>query len=70
MEQRVENLGFVGSLRRDSYNRALMRAAVDFVSDDATIEVFDLAGIPLLMENQPPQACPTSKPKSAVQTLF
>jgi chromate reductase len=46
MEQPVKILGFVGSLRKGSYNKALMRAAVALVPDNATIEVFDLAGIP------------------------
>jgi chromate reductase len=58
MEQPVKILGFVGSLRKGSYNKALMRAAVELVPDDATIEVFDLEGIPLFnqdLENQPPQ---------------
>jgi chromate reductase len=58
MEQPVKILGFVGSLRKGSYNKALMRAAVELVPEDAKIEVFDLEGIPLLnqdLENQPPQ---------------
>jgi chromate reductase len=66
MEQRVKILGFVGSLRQGSYNKALMRAAVELVPDDATIEVFDLAGIPPFnqdLENQPPQAVRDFKAK-------
>jgi chromate reductase len=58
MEQPVKILGFVGSLRKGSYNKALMRAAVELVPEDAKIEVFDLEGIPLLnqdLENQPPR---------------
>jgi len=58
MEQPVKILGFVGSLRKGSYNKALMRAAVALVPDDATIEVFDLEGIPPFnqdLESQPPQ---------------
>jgi chromate reductase len=58
MEKPVKILGFVGSLRKDSYNKALMRAAMELIPDDATIEVFDLAGIPPFnqdLENQPPQ---------------
>jgi chromate reductase len=46
MERPVKILGFVGSLRQGSYNKALMRAAVKLMPDDATIEVFDLEGIP------------------------
>jgi chromate reductase len=57
MEETVRILGFVGSLRKGSYNKALMRAAVELVPDDAAIEVFDLEGIPPFnqdLENQPP----------------
>ena len=58
MEQPVKILGFVGSLRKSSYNKALMRVAVALVPQDATIEVFDLEGIPPFnqdLESQPPQ---------------
>ncbi|MBT0160634.1 NAD(P)H-dependent oxidoreductase [Candidatus Bathyarchaeota archaeon A05DMB-2] len=58
MEKPVRILGFVGSLRKGSYNKALMRTAVELVPDDATIEVFDLEGIPPFnqdWENNPPQ---------------
>jgi chromate reductase len=40
-------LGFAGSLRRDSYNRSLLRAAVSLAPEGMTIASFDLAGIPL-----------------------
>lgn len=39
-------LGFAGSLRRDSYNKALLRAAVELLPKDARLEIFDLEGIP------------------------
>jgi chromate reductase len=58
MEQPVKILGFVGSLRKGSYNKALMHAAVELAPEDATIEVFDIEGIPPFnqdLENQPPQ---------------
>lgn len=42
----VKILGFVGSLRKNSYNKALMRAAIELKPKDAVIEVFDLEGIP------------------------
>ncbi|MFB3889049.1 MAG: NADPH-dependent FMN reductase [Candidatus Bathyarchaeia archaeon] len=44
--EKIKILGFVGSLRKGSYNKALMRAAVELVPDNAEIEVFDLEGIP------------------------
>ncbi len=42
----VRILGIVGSLRRGSYNRAALRAAIALVPDGATLETFDLEGIP------------------------
>ncbi|MDO8567805.1 MAG: NADPH-dependent FMN reductase [Dehalococcoidales bacterium] len=43
---KVKILGFAGSLRKGSYNRALLCAAVDLTPDDAKIDSFDLSGIP------------------------
>ena len=40
-------LGFAGSLRTDSYNRALLRAAQELAPEDVQVELFDLAQIPL-----------------------
>ena len=42
----VRILGIAGSLRRTSYNRAALRAATSLVPDGATLEVFELDGIP------------------------
>jgi chromate reductase len=66
MKQPVKILGFVGSLRKGSYNKALMRAAVELAPEDAAIEVFDLTGIPPFnqdLENQPPQTVKEFKAK-------
>ena len=46
-----------GSLRRNSYNRSALRAAQQLVPPDATLEVFELDGIPVFSEDeerQPP----------------
>ena len=40
-------LGFAGSLRRASYNRGLIRAAIELAPSGVAIEVFDLSDIPL-----------------------
>lgn len=40
-------LGIAGSLRAGSYNRALLTTAAEMVPDDVSIEIFDLAPIPL-----------------------
>jgi chromate reductase len=66
MEQTVRILGFVGSLRKGSYNKALMRVAVELAPEDAKIEVFDLEGIPPFnqdLERQPPQIVKDFKAK-------
>ena len=62
----VKILGFVGSLRKDSYNKALMRAALELLPKNATLEVFDLEGIPPFnqdLENQPPPTVKEFKAK-------
>ncbi len=49
-------LGFAGSLRQDSYNKSLLRAALELVPEGVEIEIFDLEGIPPFnqdLENQP-----------------
>ena len=43
----IRILGIAGSLRRDSYNRAALRAAAQLVPADASLDIFDLDGIPL-----------------------
>jgi chromate reductase len=40
-------LGIAGSLRRASFNRSLLAAAVELAPDGMAIEIFDLAEIPL-----------------------
>lgn len=42
----IRILGIAGSLRRESYNRAALRAATQLVPEGASIEVFELDGIP------------------------
>src|SRR3972149_3866227 len=66
MGEPVKILGFVGSLRKGSYNKALMRAALELLPEDAALEVFDLEGIPPFnqdLENQPPQLVKEFKAK-------
>lgn len=46
MKQAIRVLAFAGSLRKDSYNKALIRAAVEVAPGNIAIEVFDLEGIP------------------------
>jgi chromate reductase len=46
MDGQVNILGFAGSLRKGSYNKALLREAAKLVSTGAKLEIFDLEGIP------------------------
>jgi chromate reductase len=51
-------LGIAGSLRKDSYNRAALRAAQKLVPEAMRIDIFDLRGIPLYdgdQESPPPE---------------
>ena len=46
MSTPIRILGIAGSLRRDSYNRATLRAAIELAPEDASIDIFELDGIP------------------------
>ena len=43
----IHVLGFAGSLRRTAYNRALLQATGELLPEGMTLEIFDLAPIPL-----------------------
>jgi chromate reductase len=47
MADLVKVLGFAGSLRQESFNRALLRTAVEVAPANVKIATFDLADIPL-----------------------
>jgi len=51
-------LGIAGSLRRASFNRGLLRAAVEQTPAGAVIETFDLAPIPMYNEDVRTQGYP------------
>jgi len=46
MADQIKILGIAGSLRKQSYNKGALRAAQKLCPEGATIEVFDLEGIP------------------------
>jgi chromate reductase len=51
-------LGFAGSLRKGSYNKAILRATMELLPKDAKLEIFDLEGIPPFnqdLERRPPE---------------
>ncbi len=66
MEKPLKILAFAGSLRKHSFNKALIRAAVELAPPNMAIEVFDLEGIPSFnqeYENNPPQRIKEFKDK-------
>jgi NAD(P)H-dependent FMN reductase len=64
----VRLLGISGSLRRASYNSALLRAATGLMPADATLEAASIAGIPLYDGDVEAQGIPpaVSRLKEAV----
>ncbi|MFA5072619.1 MAG: NAD(P)H-dependent oxidoreductase [Nitrospirota bacterium] len=51
MTEAIRILGFAGSLRKGSYNKALLRLAEELVPDDAKLETIDLEGFPSFNED-------------------
>lgn len=65
-KEKFKILGFAGSLRKDSYNKALLRAALDVLPEGVELEIFDLEGIPPFnqdLESNPPQIVTDFKTK-------
>ncbi len=56
MENALTILGIPGSLRRNSYNRAALRAAQELVPEGVQIEIFELHGIPPFNQDEEGQA--------------
>lgn len=61
-------LGFAGSLRLGSYNRSLLRAARELAPEGMTIDIFDLASIPLYNADVEAQGDP--EPVAAFKTAI
>ncbi len=50
-------LGFAGSLRKSSYNKAILKVALELLPENTELEIFDLEGIPPFnqdLEQDPP----------------
>lgn len=59
MTDSITILGIAGSLRRQSYNRAALRAAQQLTPDGARLDIFELDGVPVFnqdQEQQPPDS--------------
>jgi len=63
MNTPVRILGIAGSLRRESYNRAALRAATKLVPKGAILETFELDGIPAFNQDE------EQKPPARVREL-
>ncbi len=51
MAETIRILGFAGSLRKGSYNKALLRAAVELAPKGSEVQIFDIEGIPPFSED-------------------
>ncbi len=51
-EEKIKILAFAGSLRRDSFNMALINTAKELAPENAEIEIFSLKGIPLYNQDE------------------
>src|SRR5215213_469599 len=51
MSKQIRILGIAGSLRQKSYNRGALRAAAELAPEGATVETFELDGLPGFSED-------------------
>lgn len=58
MADQIKILGIAGSLRKQSYNKGALRAAQKLCPEGASIEVFDLEGIPPFNQDDEKNAPP------------
>ncbi|MCX5805990.1 MAG: NAD(P)H-dependent oxidoreductase [Proteobacteria bacterium] len=64
--KKISILGFAGSLRKGSFNKAILRAAVELLPEEAELDIFDLEGIPPFnqdLESQMPERVKEFKQK-------
>ncbi|HHU05351.1 MAG TPA: NAD(P)H-dependent oxidoreductase [Clostridiales bacterium] len=56
----IKIVGFTGSLRRSSYNKAALRAASALLPENAVLDIIDLADIPFFSEDLEAEGIPPS----------
>ncbi len=54
MSKTIRILGIADSLRDESPNGSVLRAVAQLAPEDAAIDIFEIDGIPLIRENDPP----------------
>ena len=52
MADQITILAIAGSLRKDSYNKAALRAAQSLCPQGARLEIYDIAGLPLFNQDE------------------
>ncbi|WP_312648933.1 NADPH-dependent FMN reductase [Aminipila sp.] len=60
MDKVIRLVGFTGSLRSNSYNKAALRAAQMLLPENVVLDIIDLADIPFLNEDIEAQGLPAS----------
>ena len=61
MSKPIRILGIAGSLRRESYNRAALRAATKLVPEGTILQTFELDGIPVFNQDEDQSPPPKSR---------
>jgi chromate reductase len=51
MSNKIKIAGFTGSLRKGSYNKSSLRAAMDLLPEDANLEILDISTLPFFNED-------------------
>jgi len=51
MDKTIKVIGFTGSLRKQSFNKAALRAAQSLMPEGSVLEIIDLADLPFLNED-------------------
>jgi chromate reductase len=57
-DERIDILGIAGSLRKGSFNKALLNSAFELLPRDAVLEIFDISHLPFFnqdFEKNPPE---------------